>query len=58
MVSPQGRPFTPTPFAVFPRLALAGVVWFGAALIWADALAPGSPILRPIAQAAAGVVRR
>lgn len=40
------------------RYPLAVLVWAAAALIWADALAPGSPILRPIAQAAAGVVRR
>lgn len=40
------------------RYPLAALVWAVAALIWCDALAPGSPILRPIAQAAAGVVRR
>ena len=57
--SPPKGEAVPLPLLVMiPRLALAGVVWFGAALIWCDALAPGSPILRPIAQAAAGVVRR
>lgn len=40
------------------RYPLAVLVWTFAALIWADALAPGSPILRPIAQAVAGAVRR
>lgn len=40
------------------RFAGAALVWAFAALIWADALAPGSPIIRPITQAAAVVVRR
>ena len=56
-LSPQGRICTPIPFAVLSRFALAGVVWLVAALIWCDALAPGSPILRPLSQAVAGVVR-
>jgi len=40
------------------RYPLALLIWVAAALIWADVLAPGSPILHPITQAAAGVVRR
>lgn len=40
------------------RFATAALVWAFAALIWCDALAPGSPILRPLSQAVAGVVRR
>jgi len=40
------------------RYSFGVLAWVAAALIWADALAPGSPILRPMAQAVAGVVRR
>ena len=40
------------------RFATASLVWAVAALIWCDALAPGSPILRPLSQAVAGAVRR
>lgn len=41
-----------------PCYLLASLVWLVAVVIWADALAPGSPLLRPLRQSVAGALHR
>lgn len=40
------------------RYLLASLVWLVAAVLWADALAPGSPLLQPLRQSVAGALHR